>query len=146
MRFLTMDEKKRELAHLEEAIERGSPEDAGGRGYIDLPFVPYLRRINAHRGICTLQSCTGHRLKSNIDGQDYYECGELWLRFNAHVFASFNLRVAELAREPFIERIATVYPWKTRDVEPYVSIQFQGVERGCFPESAETITQWLVSL
>jgi hypothetical protein len=138
-RYLTEKEKEQEMDWLYERCEGAPAEPIGGAGYMDAPFIPYLKVINSLPGICTLQSCIGHTLAS-----DYIQPGNLWLRFEFWADRAFSLRLAELVNQPNIERVSKLYMPDGEDVREIVSIDFKGGEQ--FKESIEPIVGFLRSL
>lgn len=57
--WLTLDEKKEKLNNMYNELKDKD---------LDLAFLPYLEKINQLSGICTTQSCTGHRNRESKEG------------------------------------------------------------------------------
>ncbi len=135
-RYLTDRAKDRELAQWME-IQYASP--TSGPGIPDPEMIPWCERINAIKGICTLQSCAGHEHSESGSRSS----GHLWLWFSAEKALVFQKRAFELARNATIERISTIYqPWG-REV---VQIEFRGAPEGQLESSGQTILAFLTSL
>ena len=134
-RYLTATEKSHEL----EAWSRIQAECVGlsGPGMPDPEIMPWCEKINALDGICTLQSCAGHR------GGERGLGGHLWLRLDRAKARIFQNRAFELTRHSGIERISLIYqPWG----QEVVQIEFQGAPTGQLDASIRAILGFLESL
>lgn len=80
--WLTLGEKKEKLNDLYELENKD----------LDLNFLPYLERINQLSGMCTTQSCTGHRKKD----------GYISLRFEYKTHELFMNEIIHLLKTPEI--------------------------------------------
>lgn len=138
-RYLTSEAKQHQLVEWRRTLtdwrHAGRPEHE--TGWPDPSIIDWVERINAVPGVCTLQSCAGHRRG------EYQEAGHLWLAFNSTTADAFHRRAFELATNPAIERVATCYHVDGREI---VIIEFQGEERGALNASLDTILRFLVSL
>lgn len=146
---LTNKEKIKELEYLETRIADGPhPDGQGGRGYIDLSIVPYLRRINRLNGVCTKQSCAGHILISAADGKEYTQPGNLWLRLSGGMAVQFRHCISDFVKSPLIERVSFLYLWHDdrQEVQEVVSVDFQGEGGNHFEDSMEKIVGFLIKL
>ncbi len=95
---------------------------AGGRGQPDTDMASWCFRLNAIPGVCTIQSCAGHR------SGDLFHSGHLWIRLNDLVSQVFDAHALELASNcPPIEQVARLY---MSDGQEVAAITFQGNERG----------------
>jgi hypothetical protein len=113
-------------------------DDRGGRGFPDTDIVPWCDRLNAMPGVCTLQSCAGHRR----DG--YLTSGHLWLWLAPDVCEAFRRRAFELARlSPPIERVTTRYAAWGQEI---ACVEFAGNERDRLAESMRVILAFFSDL
>ena len=115
--------------------------ETGGHGFPDAEVFALTDALNALPGICTTQSCAGHRLRSAEDGREYIQPGELWLRLGRWAMHNFTEQAPLLAREPSIERLSVLY---STGYDEVVDIQFRGNGHGEdeLPRSAETIIRF----
>lgn len=133
-RYLSPAGKYAELAEFDhyKTVYVTPPNDSGGRGFPDPAILPWCDRLNALRGICTLQSCAGHR---HNDGS--LSSGHLWLWLSPDVARAFRTRAFQLAkRSPPIERVYTLYADWGQEI---ADVRFAGNERGLLAESMELI-------
>lgn len=119
---LTAAEKAAELIGLLDATARFVAGEKG-TGSLDAAMLPWLVELNRIEGICTLQSCEGHR-----DG-DYVRDGHLWLRLSRRLEQRVIHRMAELLALPRIETVHVDYRRESGNVRPIISLTFQGLER-----------------
>lgn len=137
-RWLTPEEKAREVGAWDAVKGQDVPEDSGGRGFPDPDMVPWCDRLNALPGVCTVQSCAGHR---RADG--YMSSGHLWVRLDEGMAQAFDRRALDLAAHDYIEEVARVYkPWGAE----VASITFAGNERNLLPTSMGTILRFFATL
>lgn len=125
-RYLTDEEKRRELALLAQNQN------------LDPEIVPYLEQINSLQGICTVQSCAGHKRK---DG--YQDDGHLWLRMSQSVTTSFCNSAVIVAKHPYITRVARLYQ---SDGQEIVEICFFGQADGKLEASMQFLVSYLGDL
>lgn len=140
-RYLVDTEKAVVLASWNETLESSTwcaTNDPGGYGYPDADMVPLVARINAMPGICTLQSCAGHR-----NAPDHFYSGRLWLRFSAAVSRAFERRAFVLASTSGIEMVRKIYFPPEYEV---IDITFVGNEQGKLAENIEKIIDFLAGL
>jgi len=110
VRYLTAAEKAQELttwlvacADMPCDVSAWSDE----RGFPDPPMIPWCEKINRLEGICTVQSCGGHR---RTDGS--IVSGHLWLRLSREVSERFDQTALGFAAQPGIEQVSRLYaPW-----------------------------------
>lgn len=134
MRFLTEDAKESILREWQKT--RATIKD--GPGCPDPDIVPWCDRINLLPGICTLQSCQGHRCDSAI------EPAHLWLWLSEGAANRFDRGAAYLATDrAVIERISWHY---LDDGKKIASITFYGNERDTLGSSAATIYGFLCAV
>lgn len=116
-RFLTQEEKDVELRKLEQLYQTANEKPNDG---LDLPLVPYLKRLNSVDGVLTIDSCSGHPAP-------YDECGVLWIRLSEEKYTKFLLRVHELT--DFVDDIYVKLYFARFDGEPcdIVEIRFRGL-------------------
>lgn len=145
---LTKDGKEKELrAWAEARALRDSlpytPE--GGRGYADPEIYNLCDRLNALSGVCTLQSCAGHKME---EAGGYQLPGHLWLWLGFSMSRLFQNRVYELAEHyPLIEEIKVLHRnLPGEGPREIVDIVFQGQERGNLYQSAELIAAFFEEL
>lgn len=119
---------------------------------LDEGMLPYLERINAMRGLVTLQSCAGHKGVSTFEGEQYdcIESGHLWLRMDVTRHAHFYAMISCLACSPLIERVSLLFlpkkPGQPEGVENVAEIIFRGRGTGQFEEAMEWIINFLETL
>lgn len=137
-RFLSGTEK---LATLESWFQRLTemawcPRDSvGGHGEPDADIVSWCLRLNRLSGVCTVQSCAGHRKDRFLSG------GHLWLRLDERMSAAFDTRAHELAEH--VESVARRY---MPDGQLVVEVTFQGNERGRLSASMDRICSFFERL
>lgn len=122
MYALTPDEKVAELLGLLDAAARFVAGESG-TGSLDPGMLPWLVQLNRVEGLCTLQSCEGHR-----EGE-YLRDGHLWLRLSKRLEGRIIRRMGELLALPRIEGVSVDYKPDSGNVRPIVSLTFQGLER-----------------
>ena len=140
-RYLSPAEKVHVLAGWDARKREPRPDgDLGGRGYPDPEIFGLCNALNAIPGVCTLQSCAGHRL-----GPMNLQPGHLWLRLDETLSGRFRQTVFDLLRQPTIQGIATLYHFGDREI---VEIVFDGTERGaaCFERSVIEISAFFAGL
>ena len=93
----------------------------GGRGYADPEMFPWCDALNAIEGVCTLQSCAGHK---HPDGHQWH--GQLWLWLDGALARQFDVRVFELAGHPLMERVRRLY---LRDGNEVVDLEYAGTDQ-----------------
>lgn len=162
-RFLTADEKARELAFF--AAQREDPGNwrrahegeragLGDVGYIDHEVVPLCDLLNAIDGVCTLQSCCGHRYPSPSGDGDCVSGGLIRLRLDERMGRLLDERVGELLAEPVIRHVVKGYAltggWERRSEprEPYeyIDLSFHGCEDGGMEEAERVIAGFFAAL
>ncbi len=122
-RFMTRSDKERELNLF-----------AKNRELADVEILPYCDALNTLPGVCTLQSCAGHRSgevsASAPEGtRDQYSVRPacLWLWLDEKTARRFYECAAELGGHPLMEHVAVRF-------QPYgqqvVEIFFAGNDRG----------------
>jgi len=135
-RFLTPEEKRDHLdtwrrlrADFEHQRRDLEGEFLGGRGYPDLAVYELTDRLNAIDGVCTVQSCAGHRqLAPSDDAEERVWNGQVWLRLSEVMMEWFLRSVYTLTTStPEIERVQLIFDRWGGDV---VDIVFQGMNKG----------------
>lgn len=119
-RFLTVDEKARELAGFAEYRRDQShyrtahPDAHGGEGWLDPEVLPLVDALNALDGVCTVQSCCGHRwpVPGDQDGAEYVHTGQLWLRLSGPVMAAATERVGQLLEHDAITYVQRIFAYQ----------------------------------
>ena len=125
-RYLLAADKATAIAHLRTATE------------LDDGIRPYLDRLNAIPGLCTLQSCTGHLIAKHDDGSTTKRSGQFWIHLDQQMHKVFRENVFAFAAHPNMEEVSTMYqPWSGG--QEIVEILFQGHGDGKFEESVEFI-------
>ncbi len=116
-RFLTQEEKDTELCRLEQLYQTANERPNDG---LDLPLVPYLKRLNLVDGVLTIDSCSGHPAP-------YDECGVLWIRLSEKKYSRFLSRVHELT--DFVDDLYVKLYFARFNGEPcdIVEIRFRGL-------------------
>ena len=120
---LSHKEKEYNLNFLRERIKEGN---------VDLEFIPYLKQINSIEGICTTQSCTGHKRGK------YQDDGHLRFRLSAKMMSAFRRNVQKFYECPNIEFVDLRYfpgrkYFPTADkagIYEEIMIDFLGLNRG----------------
>jgi hypothetical protein len=141
-RFLSEDEKKDEVATWNSLCQKGRPEgEIGGRGYPDPEMIPWCAKLNAIRGVCTLQSCAGHR---SVHDNSIASPGKLWIRLDPVVSALFDTQAFRLsAKVGHIEEVARLYASWGKEI---ASITFAGNERDSLNDSMRLIVAFFHQL
>ena len=134
-RYLTAGEKTRRLAEWESLRSQPLPDgDCGGRGYPDPDIFPLCDYLNALPGVCTLQSCAGHRSREGL-----ISSAHLWLKLDRTSARRFKKNAFVLAGDDHIERLGLSY---MPDEGEVVEIIFKGNERGMLVDSALPIASF----
>lgn len=122
MRFLTADGKRDILAAWMRTKQAWHSGEINGPGKPDADIVPWCDRINELPGICTVQSCAGHR-----KGR-YQTNGHLWLWMDevAHVRFIANAFLL-LDNRDYIDSVDTRFLHEGKEI---VFVTFFGNERG----------------
>ncbi|KKN61938.1 hypothetical protein LCGC14_0517070 [marine sediment metagenome] len=113
------------------------PSDLAGRGWPDSEIIPLCDALNALPGVCTLQSCAGHKRESR------FICGHLWIVLDESMSRKFDQKAFELSSQANIDRLCKIYSSWGQEI---VSIEFLGKERGLLQASMGTILQFFESL
>jgi hypothetical protein len=125
----------REFGHVrQKPIPAG---DLSGRGYPDPGIVPFCDWLNSLDGVCTLQSCEGHRARKGHIASS----GVLWIWFDKELSDLFRERASQLVVPP-IERVAQVYS----NSREFVEIIFGGNENGQLDLSLAVLGEFMASL
>jgi tRNA(Phe) wybutosine-synthesizing methylase Tyw3 len=127
-RILTDWERRKRTAPSRES------KDVGGSGRVDPDVVPWCDLINRIPGICTIQSCAGHR------SGKFMHSGHLWLRLSKKKSASFDRKAFELSSWNEIESVSRVYSSQGQEI---TVIAFAGNERGLFDQSMRLVHRFL---
>ena len=109
----------------------------GGRGNPDADMIPWCMRINRLPGVCTLQSCAGHRHEDHVDP------ARLWLWMDRVRTERFARRAAEIASARGVEHVAQVC---MADGQVIATIDFQGNERGSLAVSMQAILGFIEAI
>jgi hypothetical protein len=139
-RFLDPASKGRELRVWRDAVRSWRSEGAparGGAGFPDPPIIPWCDRLNRISGVCTLQSCSGHRRGR------WRSAGHLWLWLTEDMSRRFDERALLLAQQPEIERVYRMYSDWGREV---TAVEFRGEEWGRLDASMNVILRFFSSL
>jgi hypothetical protein len=140
-RYLTDREKVDAVAdwkRLCEALPDDVPPCGDERGFPDPPIVAWCNEINALPGICTVQSCAGHR---RLDGT--LISGHLWVRLSRDVSARFDEAALSLAAQPGIEQVSKLFGrWGAE----LAMITFLGSERDHLERSMRVVLRFLGEL
>jgi len=139
-RFLTPRAKAIELRVWRDAVRNWRKDEApskGGAGFPDPPIIPWCARLNRIPGVCTLQSCAGHR-----QGR-WRSAGRVWLWLTLELSRRFDERALQLAQQPEIERVYRVYSDWGQEV---TAIEFRGEEWGRLDASMNVILRFFSSL
>ncbi len=135
-RLLTRHEKKLRLSAWREL--RQQPFDIKSPGTPDPDIFDLVDNLNKRRGLCTVQSCAGHR-----DHVGVVRPGHLWLRLSPRLMVRFQRHVDSLILADEIEEVSILYG---REVGPVVQIVFEGNERGKLAESKRVMADFFAKL
>lgn len=122
MNTLTPAEKAAELVGLLDAAARLIAGETPP-GSLDAAILPWLVELNRIEGVCTLQSCEGHR-----DGR-FLQDGHLWLRLSGRLEQRLMRAMSDVLALPRVESVSVEYSRHSGNVRPIVSLTFQGLER-----------------
>ena len=132
-RYLTPEAKGLELERWASLRTRGG----GGAGAPDPEIFPLCDDLNVLPGVCTLQSCAGHRRNGT------FWPGHVWLWLDRRTSERFDRRASELAASAVIERVSRIYAANGQEI---TAIEFCGNERGLLAESKELLRRFFYSL
>lgn len=140
IQHLTPELKHQVLLAWEELKARGrvTGNKEGGEGYPDEAVFPLCDRLNALDGVCTMQSCAGHRRPSADRVGQYIYPGEVWLWLSESMLRWFAEAAGRLAGQDGIEAVSVLYG-RYDDNRAVVSIQFQGNEQGRLSSSSDKV-------
>lgn len=146
-RFLTPTEKQEVLREWAEKRQVSRPaSDPGGHGWPDPEIFPLCVSLNALPGVCTLQSCAGHRAVESGKGQTFPSSGHLWLRLDEDNTREFEKQVFALyAEKDLIESVSKIY-FDSEAGHEIIAIAFAGNERDRLAQSASLILGFFASL
>lgn len=125
-RYLDHSEKKQHLEFWSSQREKHPCGGIGGHGFPDPEMFDVCDRLNGMDGVCTTQSCQGHR-----EGQ-YESDGVLWLRLVEPLARRFYAAAPLLARHKRIISVAAIWGREADDAEVW-EIIFFGYYRGAKP-------------
>ena len=145
-RYLTPDEKISEMRMWAESRHLGVinvGDEHGGHGYPDAPIFALCDRLNAIEGICTVQSCAGHRVQAADGSGEHLYCGQLWRRMDEERSAWMLGNAMRLALDPLIEGVALRFQDYGHEVW---DVKFRGRERGTLAESSELLSRFFAEV
>lgn len=150
-RFLTEAEKDGEIASFEAykllpgIWRRDHPDDHGGSGRVDHEVLPLVDALNALEGVCTVQSCCGHRWPVGDEhNSEYVHNGQLWLRLGEDVACAFDTNVGDLLKHEVIVHVQKLYAYQTM-TEPHEVFDVQWKD-GCMDEAQGVIVEFFEGL
>ncbi len=150
-RYLTRAEKIRELKSFEDykcipgIWRRDHSDDPGGRGRVDHEVLPLVDDLNTLDGVCTIQSCCGHRWPANDGyGGEHFMRGQLWLRLTERLMGAIDQRVGELLAHDVIVHVQRLYSFQEQG-EPHDVLDVQWHEDR-MDEAREVISSFFRSL
>lgn len=128
---MTPDAKAVELARWEQ-VKAERPADAlDAVGFPDPPIYALCDRMNQMPGLCTLQSCAGHRMPYPANEGDgfYYHSAQLWLWPDEWTARRFYLSARQLRQRRLIENVRLLWvphehPGDSREI---IDVIFPGV-------------------
>lgn len=136
-RYLTPAAKRAVLREWAATIRALPPDPSeGDRGLPDPDMISWCAEINPLPGLCTLQSCAGHKGR-------YRTSGHLWVWMDEERTRRFRERAPDLAVSPCIERVATLYQ---SDKSEIAAITFAGNDRDLLGESMNVVLAFFRSL
>lgn len=139
-RYLSAVEKERIVAQwwTDQKVTPPPGVDGADRGYPDPEVILWCEKLNGLPGICTVQSCSGHKL-----GDSHLQSGHFWIRLDEKMSAAFDEAAFELAAQEGIERVGKFYSeWG----EEITDLTFAGLERDSLPQSMQTIFEFFSKL
>lgn len=137
MRYLSEENKANILKRFHDSLaDLPLHDERGGYGFPDPDMIPWCEKINSIHGVCTLQSCAGHK-------GDYEIPGHLWIWLREDLAELFHRRAPVLAQYQLIERLSTVYTSGGREV---AVITFAGNNRDLLSESMRVILSFFENL
>ena len=140
VRYLTEGEKKELLADWNRAKE-------GKQGSLaDKDIIPLCDALNELRGVCTIQSCSGHPNIANLDGSHYVQKAHLWLRLDEENSKKFYEQAFKLADNKLIEVVEILFHPKDEWGGEIVSIIFEGNNSGKLSATSKTIISFFSEL
>ncbi len=131
--FLTDREKADHLTRWSEL--RGCTSNPTAPGNPDPAIFLLTNALNALDGVCTVQSCAGHRRGQAIDA------AHIWLRTSAPVFNAMLRSAPQLVEHDEIEELAVRYGRTASG--PIIEIIFAGSERGCLEQSSAILLDYV---
>lgn len=151
-RFLTQTEKTRELLRWEELktnllekITSGKlqQKELGGLGYPDPEVYDLCDRLNSIPSICTLQSCSGHIHRDDLNNHMW--TGALWIKPTNLIRNRFVGFAPMLLNSPDIERTSLFFHRELGDV---IEIIFHGLNynKATLRRSSNTIVKFFHSI
>jgi len=128
-RYLTLGDKHIELVRL--ATEE----------FVEPDLRPWLNRLNKLDGVCTLQSCGGHRFldRENKSDETHIMNGHLWIWLSESVSRVFYTRAFELVQSDPMECVSIMFQGYGREI---VSISFKGRAHNRMAESLDGIVEF----
>lgn len=141
--YLTAEEKA--YIQGEWGDRRAGLSDVTSPGTPDPDIFPLCDALNAIEGVCTVQSCAGHRSPepkswdTRTDG-DGLVAGQLWLRLSADMLHAFERSVGTLLLSDEIEQVSLIWGRHRGYTNgPVVDIVFRGNERGQLHDSERVL-------
>ena len=138
LRYLSDEAKRAELERWRE--QRLTPRpggDLGGRGYPDPEIFTWTDRLNDIRGVCTLQSCSGHK---RLTGPGWK--GELWFWLSESMMKNWNTNAWRLAEVSGFESVRTLH-FPELEVADVI---YPGLESGRLNYSLTIVEGFLLTL
>ena len=128
-RYLAPEDKAIELVRL--ATEE----------FVEPDLRPWLNRLNKLDGVCTLQSCGGHRFldRENKSDETHIMNGHLWIWLSESVSKIFYTKAFELVQSDSMECVSIMFQSYGREI---VSISFKGRARNRMAESLDRIVEF----
>lgn len=152
-RWLTSAEKLREVESFADYrrdpqhFRTAHPDAHGGEGYIDPEVLPLVDALNEIEGVCTVQSCCGHRwpIPGDPHGSESFHPGQLWLRLSEHVSRGADEHMAELlAQKPTIQHVRKLYSYQGMS-EPHEVLDVMFAE-GAVEEAQDVLVPFFGAL
>jgi hypothetical protein len=125
-RWLTPASKESVLSDWERTKSEWRSGALSGVGAPDGDIVPWCDLINALPGICTLQSCAGHRRGKMLSS------AHVWLWLSREAQRRFDQNAFVLLRSDMVDWVSTHHQ---ADGKQIASITFYGNERAMFGQS-----------
>lgn len=116
--------------------------------------MPLVDGLNELEGVCTVQSCCGHRYPSPDGDAETVHSGQVWLRLSEEVSVLLDQHVGRLLASPAIRHVQKLYSYPAgwdersdpRQPHEVIDVQFHGEEDGGLAEAQRVILNFFGGL